>query len=417
MSYVVRLTSDLYKVEPGNTVPVTIEITNKSESAERYELEVEGMESTWVAVPVPTFVVEPNEVYTERIFLKPPREAESLAGTYPFVVNVRNIETGETRRAQGALEVGAYFNLSLDIQPKKGTISPLSKSITFQLTLMNLSNSEQTMQLFAADNDAVLAFEFDSDQVVLGAGQQRILNLVVTSSKGSLLANSRLQNFSVSARGVENPALGTSTTGQIEQKALASPGVFSIALFLIAIIAAWIALWPKPPHIDSIVIDPGQATIGQPVTLKWKSTRASNVRIQERQLPEGTVTYVPEKAGQFAVEVTAFMGDQSVRDVSQVLLVNEPPTVPDPVIREISVDDKQIKIGQPFILHYKFNESVTKATLFPMQRDLDIHATEIQLQADVVGKSKYFIKAYNSAGKSVESSVSVNVVKVSKSKN
>lgn len=422
MSFAVQLATDLYKVEPGTTIPVAVEVVNRSDSIDRYEIEVEGIDPAWAAVPVPTFSVEPRETHTERIFLKPPRDTESLAGTYPFVVNIRSLETGEVRSVQGALEVKPYFNLSLDIQPKKGTLSPFSRSTQFQVTVMNLGNAEQTMQMFAADNDNLFAFEFDSDQAILGAGQQRTLNLNAAGTKSSLLANSRLQNFSVAARSVDNPALGANASGQIEQKALASPGAFLLIMSLVAVLVAWVALWPKPPHVDSVVVNPEKAFVGQPVNIHWKASRATSVKvqignwIQDRQLPEGTLSFVPDRAGDFAVEVTAVNGDRVAKDVSKVISVGVPPEVPAPQILDLSVAEKQLKLGQTFMLNYRFNDAVVKASLYPMQRELDVTEKGIQLKADTAGKIKYTVKASNADGKQVEMSVTVNVVQSSKAK-
>lgn len=422
MSFAVQLATDLVRVEPGTTVPVAVEVVNRSDSADRFEIEIEGIDPAWAAVPVPSFGIEPRETHTERFFLKPPRDTESLAGTYPFVVNIRSIESGEVRSVQGALEVKPYFNLSLDLQPKKGTLSPFSRSTQFQVTVMNLGNAEQTMQMFAADNDSLFAFEFDSDQIILGAGQQRTLNLTAAGTKSSLLANSRLQNFSVSARAVDNPALGANASGQIEQKALASPGAFLLILSLVAILATWVALWPKNPHVDSVVVNPATTLVGQPVQVHWKTSNATSVKIQignwsqDRQLPEGSLSYTPDKAGDFAVEVTAISGDRISRDVSKLITVGVPPEVPSPEIIDLSVDEKQLKLGQPFMLHYKFNDAVVSASLYPMQRELDVKESGIQLVADIAGKVKYTVKAKNAAGKQVELSVTVTVLKLSKAK-
>ncbi|MBS1723748.1 MAG: hypothetical protein JSS66_12435 [Armatimonadetes bacterium] len=432
MSFGVQLGSDLLRADPGSSVPVSLEIVNRSDAEDRFEIEIEGLDPAWSAIPVPSFIVEPGETKSERFFLKPPKDSGSLAGVYPFVVNVRSIESGETRTAQAALEIRSYQNFSLDVQPKKGTISPFSSSTQFRITLMNLGNSEQTMQMGAADTEGLFAFEFDADQVTLAAGQQRDLTLTVAGSKRSLLANSRLQNFTVTARSTENPAVAATGNAQVEQKALASPGTFVLLLAIVGLLAAWILMWPKPPRILSLMLvnatgqhqtaGTTETTVGLPVEVRWRTSRATSVRVQignwveDSQLPEGSLSFTPDKEGDFLVEVTAFNGDQKARDDSNTIRVAAKPAVPKPEISELNVEEKQLNLGQTYMLHYRFSPTVTRATLLPMQKELDIKEQEILLTADTVGKTKLTVKAFNSAGDSIESSVTVNVIKISKAK-
>src|SRR5687767_7323825 len=97
MSFTARLESDLISVEAGATVPVSLEVGSGSETVDKFEVEIEGLDPEWTAVPVPVFSVQPGEPHSEKVFFKPPRASESLAGNYPFVIKIRSLETGESR--------------------------------------------------------------------------------------------------------------------------------------------------------------------------------------------------------------------------------------------------------------------------------------------------------------------------------
>src|SRR5438046_642515 len=124
MSFTIRLAQDLTAVEAGATVPLSIEIKNKGEAADRYEMQVEGLDTEWTASPEPVFNVGANESHSQKVFFKPPRASETLAGNYPFVVKVRSLESGDSRTVQGVLQVKAFHHLSMEISPKKGYLSP-----------------------------------------------------------------------------------------------------------------------------------------------------------------------------------------------------------------------------------------------------------------------------------------------------
>src|SRR5450432_532765 len=115
MSFTLQLTPDLASVEPGASVPVSITVTNRGTTRERFEMEIEGVDTEWKAVPVPVFEAEPGATRSERMFFKPPRSSESAAGDYPFVVRVRSLESGETQIGQGVLQVKPFHHLTMEV--------------------------------------------------------------------------------------------------------------------------------------------------------------------------------------------------------------------------------------------------------------------------------------------------------------
>ncbi|HJP83239.1 MAG TPA: FixG Ig-like domain-containing protein, partial [Fimbriimonadaceae bacterium] len=127
MSFSVRLVSDLIPVEAGASIPVSIEVQNKHTEADRYELQIEGIDPEWVAIPEAVFVADSDEVRSEKVFIKVPRTSESQAGNYPFVVRVRSLDSGDSRAVQGVVQVKPFNYLTMEISPKKGIYSPTRK--------------------------------------------------------------------------------------------------------------------------------------------------------------------------------------------------------------------------------------------------------------------------------------------------
>jgi hypothetical protein len=322
---------------------------------------------------------------------------------------LRSFETGETRQVQGALEVGRFQYFSVDVQPRRATVSPFSKETSFEATVMNLGNAEETVQMFASDAEGFFAYEFDADQATLAPGQQRVLSLTASASRSALVSNPRLQNFTVAARSVETPAIAASAQGQIEQKAFLSPGSVVFGFLLAMLALAWVLLWPKPPIVDGATVKPNPVIAGSPVEIVWSASNARSVTVrvgdwtQEKLPPNGSATFTPAEAGELQAEIVAFNGDQrsAVRIVA--FRVDAPPVVPDPKIVRFAVDERTVRPGQSVDIRYRFNEAVTSATLFPMQQALDVKADRIVVRLDEPGQQRLWIKARNAAGKEVES--------------
>lgn len=419
MSFTVRIGADLVAVEAGSTVPLSVEVANRADERDQYELSVEGVDPEWVAMPVPTFYVEPTEVQAEKVFLKPPRSSESMAGTYPFVVRVRSLVTGESRTAQGVISIKPYHHLSMEISPKKGVISPLRKENSFDVTLMNLGNTEHTVQLFGTDPEDVLTFDFELDQVTLGPGQTKVVNVTPKPVRNRPISGSQLHGISISGRSTQTPSVVCTAQAQLEQRPLLSPGMLAVGMVFLAVFALWFFLLPKPPGVDSLSLDPSEPTRGQPMTVSWRASHADSVQVFLNGKPlvesmemAGSKEVVVSEGG--TVEAIAFRAGKRGRSTQRYFAVREPEKVPDPRIEAFEITPKSLNLGQSFLVKYKVNDAVIKATLSPPGDPLDLNINQIKLTADIIGQIDYVLVAENAAGKVDRRSIKVTISQASK---
>lgn len=410
MSFSIRLAEDMISVEAGVTVPLGVEIANRDEDQDRYEMEIEGLDPEWTAVPVPTFTVSARENHTEKVFFKPGRVSESVAGNYPFVIRVRSLENGEVRTAQGVLNIKPYHHLSMEVNPKKGMVSPFKQLNDFSVTVVNLGNTEHTIQLYGNDPDDECAFEFEHEQINLAPGQQRAVNVRVTPGKGSLVSSTRLHGFSLSGRSIENPAIVCSTQAQIEQRPILAPSTLVAFLIFLVVAAGWIALRPQPPSIE-INLSKSVATKGEEITVSWKASdnaKSVDIEVQGQELYSGGMlsgqkSFVANETG--LVTATAYRDGKSSGPRVVQFTVNPPVVAPDPEILVFDVNPKQVPSGQPIIIRYKFNDAVKKATLVPKNLPLDPKIDTIQIDAEEPGKVSFSIVVENADGKTAKSRV------------
>lgn len=421
MSLTVRLTSDLVQVEAGATAPLTIEVVSRSEQPDQLEIQIEGLDPEWTAIPVPVFNLEAGETRSEKVFLKPPRASESLAGNYPFVVRVRSLNSGESRVAQGVLEIKPFQHLSVDVQPKRGSVGNARRRFPFQVTVMNLGNAEHTIQMHASDPDDACAFEFEQEKLTLSPGQQRTMVMNAGGSRSPLLANTRLYGFSVVARSISAPNVMGSAQAQLEQKALASPGAFAAFVALLVLIVGWFLLIPKPPSVDGLLLEKKSIVLGESVNVRWEASNAKWVElqlngktVQDRLVAKGNITVTPDEAGDVRVTAIAMNGEKKSDPVHALITVAKPAVVPPPRVLAFDVKPKQLRMGQTFAVSYKLGPSVVKATLSPPGMQLDPKVSEIELTANRSGQIVYRLLVENSKGETDEKSVRINVVDTSK---
>lgn len=426
MGFQLHLSHDTFGVEPGVAVSVALELKNEGQAPIKLEVVVEGIDPEWVAIPVPVVELAGGETVSERVFLKPPREPESLSGVYPFVVRVRN-EAGDEKAVACSLEVKPFHNVSIDVQPRRGYVSPFSRETQFQTTVMNLGNVEHTVKLFASDHDELFTFEFDQEQVTVAPGAQRSVNVTATASRSPLLANARLQQLTVSARSLDEKTVATATHAQIEQRALITPGIMWAAALLVFIVAAFIVYLPKRPTLDSFTITPERITVGDTFTIEWTTSNARSVELVvdgtvytdlgpsgRKVIESGEMEGVDVNGKQVEISARAFNGRRESLPKSRLVSILAKEVPLEPVIIEFSITPTEIKVGDAYQVSYKLSDSVTEAILEPIGQILDPRLEGSQFTALVAGEFDYKLTARNAAGVEVERVVHVRIVQGSK---
>ncbi len=421
MSFSARLGSDDLTVEAGATTPLSIEITNKGEASAQFEITIEGIDPEWTAIPVPLVTIAAGETQVEKIFFKPARRAESAAGSYPFLLKLRSFESNETRTLQGALQIKPYHQINLDIEPKKGFVGTLRNENDFDLTLINLGNSKHTFKVFAGDPEDSCLYEFESDQVDLGPGQEKNIGLNIVAKKRKFLSG-KLVGFGVTARSNEQPSVIATAQGQLEIKPFINVATLIAVLLILFVGALWFALIPKPPAFN-LSVSRSQALVGQPLTISWTpATSKENVVIyaQDGQIysssgAAGMTTFTPVAPGSVQIRGYAVVDGKRSAEETFMITVQSPPVVLPPKILEFRLDSNTLTFGQPFTIHYKV-ENATKLMLLPVGKALDPTLDEIQITADNLQTKSYTLVASNANGQIDKLKIPVKVTQPSQAK-
>lgn len=426
MSFTVRLANEDVSVEPGSSAPIAFEIENLGAKADEFEVSVEGVDPEWVAIPVPTLWVDPAQSNTERIFIKPPRQSESNAGIYPFVLKIRSLESGESRTAQCSLTVNSFAHLSVEVNPKKSSVNVLKRETSFEVTVMNLGNTDQNLQFFASDVDDAFAYEFSATQAALEPGQTRTLELTATASKVKAFSSTVIAPVSVSARSVDNLAVAANSQLHIEIRPLIATGPLIAVIAIIALTIGWILSIPKPPVIDSFTLDSRSVELGQTAKLKWQTSNASSVtlvvgsQVIAKLAPDDDYDIAPESAGELEIQIYALAGQVKSKVDTIKLTVTAPPVIPEPKILKFSASKTEVPLGSSVLFNYELSESVTSATLEPIGQ-IEVKARSIQVPSppdDLPGKGvksvTYTLRARNAKNVEVRQEITIKFVKESK---
>ena len=400
-------------IEPGNATRLVVTMTNQQPMPDRLLLEVEGIDIEWVNIPVSAVNVAPGATVSERINVKVTRSSENRAGSYPFLVRVVAMETGETGIAQAMLTVKPFDSLQLEMNPKRATATFMHPLNDFDITVANEGNAERNLELFASDPDDDCVYEFDADHVVLRPGQTQTVLMAARPKAGAWVGSPHLYSFQVSARSSEDRYVSAKTQGQIERRALVSPlaGLFLLLLTFGGI--AYVALKPAPltpVKLIRFAATPESVREGDPVTLTWDvsgdkptiklshfttiggkdGTEVSDGLLDK---PSGNAPFIPAlPKTTYIITATGPSADSKVERRTVTVFVNAKPAAPKPVLTEFTADNTKVHINEQVVLSWKA-KNASGYILDPGGVSLSSFMQTATVTPQYPGETKYILRA------------------------
>jgi hypothetical protein len=423
----VSLSETEIAVEPGETVQLVVTMTNRQESPDRLLIEVEGIDVEWYFIPVSAVNVAAGASAGERVLFRIQRISENRAGSYPFIVRVQAMETGEVGVAQATLILKPYASLQVELSPKRGISTFLHPLNEFEVTVSNQGNREETLELFAQDSDDECTYEFDMDRITLKPGQTEAVPLAMRPKSLPILGNVSLSSFMVTARATSDSYLVGKAHGQMEKRALISP-LLGIFLLLLAFgSAAAYVFWPRPPmpvRIEEFTVSQKQVKAGEKVRLNWSvdgDFRQILIRTQvgAKGVPLNTPGELKQNNGMIEVlpevPVTTYIlqvrakGNQPPQIKKVEVAVIAPPPAPAPKIAYLQADPRVIHVGESVMLTWKTSGAKT-LILDPGNQPMSEYTQSQQVMP--LEDKTYTLRAFgeNPKDKPAEKSVSIRVV-------
>jgi uncharacterized membrane protein len=179
MSALIRvvLSAQSARVLPGEKTEISATIQNFSEIVDRYQINVEGIDPSWVTVSRKELSLFPKDQDQVRITLQPPAGTEARAGSYDMrVLAISQENPVERTTVPFVLEIGAQATLDVTLRPQKQ--SSLDQGV-FSLQVANSGNTDLTVQLSASDPEEGCYYAFTPPQAPVPAGQSRMIQLLV----------------------------------------------------------------------------------------------------------------------------------------------------------------------------------------------------------------------------------------------
>jgi hypothetical protein len=361
----VSLSSTDITLEAGQVAQLVITMHNLQAEADRLTIEVEGIDVEWYAIPVAAVNVAAGSHVAERLLFKIARQSVNVAGSYPFLVRVQAMETGEVGVAQASLTLKPFHGIGLEIGPKKAVSTFFNALNDFDITVSNQGNHHLELSLTSMDPEDGCVYEFDDDHLSLEPGQSDVVPLAVRPKVSSIVGGTRLYQFTVTARSVEESYIAANIQGQVEKRSLVSPLVAILSSLILIGLFAFLHFRPAPPKpikINSFTANSKHVVFGSEVTLSWDVSGTNPQMIIKKHVGEdgqevndpgeetkqvGVVAVKPERPVTYYTLVVRNSNGQQEQTREVAIQVDAPPTPPQPKISKFEADYLRIHPGDP----------------------------------------------------------------------
>ena len=350
----VELSTAEITIEPGSTVQLAITITNHQTHDDHIFIEIEGVDVEWYALPVSSMNLGVGTSQVIRALFKIQRTNSSLAGTYPFLVRARSMETGEAGIQQATLIVLPFSSLQVELSTRRVISTFFKHSHSIDVIVTNLGNHEESIDLYATDPDNSGAYEFEKDRLSLKPGHSETVALQAEPVDRQVIGATRLYGFTVTARSTEHSFVSSNATGQIERHAMVSVLALTAIIAIILATIGYFVFRSKPIVIHAFSVTPRQITAGDTVTVTWDVANATDgVTLMPENIHKGSTG--SEKVilnASTDIVLTARSGSNKLSESIPVVVTPAAPPAT-PTVSAFTSSQKRIHEGETVTLSWK----------------------------------------------------------------
>ncbi|MEP7290435.1 MAG: FHA domain-containing protein [Chloroflexota bacterium] len=276
-------------IPPGAHISARVSITNTSDAADRYRVEVSGVSKDWARIDRPDLEIAPSQSADVIINFKPRRRSDSTPGEYVVTITVYPKKKPDVRlQATIRLHVLSYGGFGMALENNR-----LTTADRFRLHLHNQGSAPLPINLIARDLSDGLTFSLPNPHFTLAPGQRTVVQGQVKPKSTHFFGDAREYPFDLIARSGDAAAFTISARAYLDEKpSLPSWAAFAfggIALAVLAVIAVglFVLLQPAPPQpaITGFQVSASRLAQGEPLIVNWTVDQADDLRLTVNGTP------------------------------------------------------------------------------------------------------------------------------------
>lgn len=270
-------------VPPGSHTSMEISINNLAEAARRFTVKVSGLPDGWARVNRPELEVNPDDIATVLVNIKPFRLSESAPGDYPVRVTVALKDDPEKKiEMEVPVRILPYSGFGMALTKRQVTAYD-----SFRLHLHNQGSIGLPLYIMGRNKDDLLQFNLSQNQVVLGPGQRLVVQGSIKPARRRIFGAPRDHTFDLLVRSRDEAAFLAAERGHYLEEAIlprwAAAAIAAMMTGIFALLAAALLLIflrvTPPPEIADFQAGVPEIASGELLTLSWTAQNAETITI------------------------------------------------------------------------------------------------------------------------------------------
>ncbi len=187
------LTQEHITIEPGQRNRLPVEIVNRGSVADRVSLRVRGIPDSWARLPGAFEDVPAGGSVQLDIGILPPRSPQTASGNHRFRVEVISQQQADGMvAATGTIEILPFSAFAARLEPQTAELPA-----TAQVHIQNQGNMPLNINVVGRDSTGRLSFKGETGRVVLPAGDEATVPIVVESGITSLFGGKEALHYDI----------------------------------------------------------------------------------------------------------------------------------------------------------------------------------------------------------------------------
>lgn len=249
---------------PGAPALIPLRLENSGPNTEEVVIAVEGVPGAWLREGDQQVIrLAPGAQAAASLTVLVPRTPEALAGDYNVLVRARPLSGAEGGSAQLRWTVQPFQALDMRIAPPR---ADSQGPVEYQILLRNTGNASASYFLSFEDEDDLLGYALERDEVTLEPGETARVGLRVEAA-GRLFGSPQERPFSVRADdGRREVAVAEAQLVHLATLPAWVPAVALGVLALALALGAWALLGGRGPGATAGVPSPTPSTLPPTLT-------------------------------------------------------------------------------------------------------------------------------------------------------
>jgi pSer/pThr/pTyr-binding forkhead associated (FHA) protein len=300
---IAELSQREWTIDVEQTASFTVKLTNGGPIVATLELDVEGVDASWVDITPRQIELVPRQNYEVRVSITPPRHSSSRAGVhYPTVVVTSPEHPRRVSQTSTVLTINPYYDFIVgELSPKEQSLSSRDVFGETLIHIANKGNCPASFRIEATDDARGCTYEFVQEtngvkalvpqaELLLPPEETFAVPMRITPKSRPFLIRRKRHSFTVTAALVEGSLLPRALLGQLSVRPRIGVGVVLLALF-VSLLATVLLFRPRIDRFAVVGPTGEEDTLasinaGQQVTLVWEASFITNLDIAA--YPEGS---------------------------------------------------------------------------------------------------------------------------------